>query len=132
MKKYSEHKEYLQRNNPSQSEHVRKGNAVGRFAGFHIDLIISKHTHYYCTYNSKGENREGRIDHMTARRVSHDRCHGNAILSVTVVLVKLRLNVPLQDLAFRFGVFLSTLSRTFTAWLTVMGEVFHKAKQFVH
>ena len=49
-----------------------------------------------------------------------------------VVLVKLRFHVLLQDLAFRFGVFLSTLSRTFTAWLTVMGEVFHKAKQFVH
>ena len=31
-----------------------------------------------------------------------------------VVLVKLRLNVPLQDLAFRFTVSLSTLSRTFT------------------
>ena len=49
-----------------------------------------------------------------------------------VVLVKLRLNVPLQHLAFRFGVSLSILSRTFTAWLTVMGEFFHKTKQFVH
>ena len=37
-----------------------------------------------------------------------------------LVLIKLRLNVPLQDLAFRFGVSLSTVSRTFTAWLTVM------------
>ena len=37
-----------------------------------------------------------------------------------MVLIKLRLNVPLQDLAFRFGVSLSTVSRTFTAWLTVM------------
>ena len=42
-----------------------------------------------------------------------------------VVLVKLRPNVPLQDLAFRFGTSLSTLSRTFTAWFTVMGEFFH-------
>ena len=49
-----------------------------------------------------------------------------------MVLVKLRLNVPLQDLAFRLGASLSTLSRTFTAWLTVMGECFHKTKQFVH
>ena len=37
-----------------------------------------------------------------------------------MVLIKLRLHVPLQDLAFRFGVSLSTVSRTFTAWLTVM------------
>ena len=37
-----------------------------------------------------------------------------------MVLIKLRLNVPLQDLAFRFGVSLSTVSRTFTAWLIVL------------
>ena len=37
-----------------------------------------------------------------------------------MVLMKLRLNVPLQDLAFRFGVSLSTVSRTFSAWMTVM------------
>ena len=37
-----------------------------------------------------------------------------------MVLIKLRLNVPLQDLAFRFGVSLPTVSRTFTTWLTVM------------
>ena len=49
-----------------------------------------------------------------------------------MVLDKLRLNVPLQDLAFRLGASLSTLSRTFTAWMTGMGECFHKTKQFVH
>ena len=37
-----------------------------------------------------------------------------------MVLIKLRLHVPLQDLAFRFGVSLSTVSRTFTSWLTVI------------
>ena len=37
-----------------------------------------------------------------------------------MVLMKLRLNVPLQDLAYRFGVSLSTVSRTFSTWLTVM------------
>ena len=37
-----------------------------------------------------------------------------------MVLMKLRLNVPLQDLAFRFGVSLSTVSRTFSAWMIVM------------
>ena len=37
-----------------------------------------------------------------------------------MVLMKLRLNVPLQYLAYRFGVSLPTVSRTFTAWLTVM------------
>ncbi|EDO41516.1 predicted protein, partial [Nematostella vectensis] len=34
-----------------------------------------------------------------------------------LVLMKLRLNVPLQDLAYRFGVSLSTVSRTFSAWM---------------
>ena len=37
-----------------------------------------------------------------------------------MVLMKLRLNVPLQDLAYRFGISLSTVSRTFSTWLTVM------------
>lgn len=37
-----------------------------------------------------------------------------------MVLIKLRLNVPLQDLAFRFGVSLSTISRKFTTWMTVL------------
>ena len=37
-----------------------------------------------------------------------------------MLLMKLRLNVPLQDLAYRFGVSLSTVSRTFSTWLTVM------------
>ena len=37
-----------------------------------------------------------------------------------MVLMKLRLNVPLQDLAFRFGMSLSTVSRTFSAWMIVM------------
>ena len=37
-----------------------------------------------------------------------------------MVLMKLRLNVPLQDLAFRFGVSLSTVSVAFSAWMIVM------------
>ena len=37
-----------------------------------------------------------------------------------MVLMKLRLNVPLQDLAHRFDISLSTVSRIFSAWMTVM------------
>ena len=37
-----------------------------------------------------------------------------------MVLMKLRLNVPLQDLAYRFDISLSTVSRIFSAWMTVM------------
>ena len=37
-----------------------------------------------------------------------------------MVVMKLRLNVPPQDLAYRFGISLSTVSRTFSTWLTVM------------
>ena len=35
-------------------------------------------------------------------------------------LIKLRLNVPHQDLAYRFGVSQSTMSRTFAHWLFIM------------
>ncbi|XP_031562632.1 uncharacterized protein LOC116298355 [Actinia tenebrosa] len=37
-----------------------------------------------------------------------------------IVLIKLRLDVPLQDLAYRFNVSLPTVSRTFKAWLAAM------------
>ena len=40
---------------------------------------------------------------------------------MTMVLMKLRLNVPHQDLAYRFGVSQSTVSRTFAHWLFIMG-----------
>ena len=34
--------------------------------------------------------------------------------------MKLRLNVPFQDLAYRFDTFILTVSRIFQAWMTVM------------
>ena len=37
-----------------------------------------------------------------------------------MVLMKLRLNVPQQDLAYRFNVNQATVSRTFLAWMTVL------------
>ena len=37
-----------------------------------------------------------------------------------MVLMTIRLNVPLQYFAYRFGISLSTVSRTFSTWLTVM------------
>ena len=37
-----------------------------------------------------------------------------------LTLMKLRLNMPLEDLAYRFFVSVSTVSRTFQAWMTVM------------
>jgi len=39
---------------------------------------------------------------------------------MVMVLMKLRLNVPHQDLAYRFGVSQSTVSRTFAHWLFIM------------
>ena len=39
---------------------------------------------------------------------------------MVMVLMKLRLNVPHQDLAYRFGVSMSTVSRTFAHWLVTM------------
>ena len=37
-----------------------------------------------------------------------------------LVLMKLRLDVPFQDLAYRFDISLSTVSRIFLAWMIVM------------
>ena len=39
---------------------------------------------------------------------------------MVMVLMKLRLNVPHQDLVYRFGVSQSTVSRTFAHWLLIM------------
>ena len=39
---------------------------------------------------------------------------------LVIVLMKLRLNVGDQDLAFRYGVSQSTLSRNFSKWIDVM------------
>ena len=37
-----------------------------------------------------------------------------------MVLIKLRLNVPLQDLAYHFMVSVTTVSRIFSYWMVVM------------
>ena len=37
-----------------------------------------------------------------------------------MTLMKLRLNMPLEDLAYRFNVSVSTVSRTFQSWMVVM------------
>ena len=39
---------------------------------------------------------------------------------MVMVLMKLRLNVPHQDLAYRFGISQSTVSRIFAHWLLIM------------
>ena len=39
---------------------------------------------------------------------------------LVMVLMKLRLNVPFQDLAYRFMVSLSNVSRIFSSWMIVM------------
>ena len=39
---------------------------------------------------------------------------------LVMVLMKLRLDIPYRDLAYRFGVSISTVSRIFSSWLTTM------------
>ena len=39
---------------------------------------------------------------------------------LVLVLIKLRLDVPFQDLAYRFNISVSTVSRTFHSWLMIM------------
>ena len=44
----------------------------------------------------------------------------NRFQEFIIVLMKLRLNVPLQDLAYRFVVSVSTISRIFSHWIVAM------------
>ena len=53
--------------------------------------------------------------HVTRKTLSLDRFQ-----EFVIVLMKLRLNMPLQDLAYRFQVSHSTVSRIFSSWLVVM------------
>lgn len=39
---------------------------------------------------------------------------------LVMILMKLRINMPFQDLAYRFGVYLSTVSRLFSSWIPIM------------
>ena len=53
--------------------------------------------------------------YVTRKTLSLDRFQ-----EFVIVLMKLRLNMPLQDLAYRFKVSHSTVSRIFSSWLVVM------------
>ena len=53
--------------------------------------------------------------HVTRKTLSLDRFQ-----EFVIVLMKLRLNMPLEDLAYRLQVSHSTLSRIFSSWLVVM------------
>ena len=44
----------------------------------------------------------------------------NNFQEFVLVLMKLRLNMPLQELAFRIGMKVTTISRIFSCWITVM------------
>ena len=52
---------------------------------------------------------------ITRKTLSLDRFQ-----DFVIVLMKLRLNMPLQDLAYRFQVSHSTVSRIFSSWLVIM------------
>ena len=55
------------------------------------------------------------VPRVTRRTQSLDRFQ-----EFVMVLMKLRLNVPFQDLAYRFTTSVSTVSRIFSAWMVVM------------
>ena len=59
------------------------------------------------------------FDHISAH-VTRKSLHLSKFQEFVMVLLKLRLNAPLQDLAYRFRTSVSTVSRTFAAWMVVM------------
>ena len=52
--------------------------------------------------------------------VTRKSLHLSKFQELVTVLLKLRLNAPLQDLAYRFRTSVSTVSTTFVAWMVVM------------
>ena len=59
------------------------------------------------------------VDHV-ALHVTRMSFSLNNFQEFVLVLIKLRLDVPLKDLAFRFNISLSTASRMFSFWIVVM------------
>ena len=55
-----------------------------------------------------------------ASHVSRQTQNLSRFREFVMVLIKLRLNVPLQDLAYRFVVSVATVSRIFSYWIVVM------------
>lgn len=55
-----------------------------------------------------------------ASHVSRQTQNLSRFREFVMVLIKLRLNVPLQDLAYRFVVSVTTVSRIFSYWIVVM------------
>ena len=66
----------------------------------------------------------GESDRKTSRRRKHHKLDPPNQLFLT--MVKLRLNVPLKDLAFRFGISMGLVSRYFTTWVCFL---YHQLKE---
>lgn len=60
------------------------------------------------------------VSHQVAPHLACITKSLNRLQEFMIVLIKLRLNVPLEDLAFRFMVFRPTVSRIFAHWIVVM------------
>ena len=58
--------------------------------------------------------------HFVAPHVKRRSMYVNKFQEFITVLIKLRLNAPHLDLAYRFGVSRSVVTRVLTAWLLVM------------
>ena len=57
-----------------------------------------------------------RLNPFVARKAQHITRFQEFVMT----LMKLRLNMPLEDLAYQFNVSVSTMSRTFQMWMVVM------------
>ena len=57
-----------------------------------------------------------RLNPFVARKAQHITRFQEFVMT----LMKLRLNMPLEDLAYQFNVSVSTVSRTFQTWMVVM------------
>ena len=62
---------------------------------------------------------------VSPQTLSESKCKLSIFQQIMVVLMKLRLNLEEQDLAYRFNVSQSTVSKTFHKWIPIMAERLH-------
>jgi len=61
------------------------------------------------------------VFNLVAKHIKHTSTNVlSPFLEFTITLMKIKLNCPFQDLAYRFGISVSTVSRIFDQWIDIM------------
>ena len=111
------HVEYEVQNLREELHKVKKGLAACKF-GFGVVEGDDKKTHYYTGLASWALFLH--VFNFLSSHVKHSRRVMTPMDQLFLVLVKLRLDLHFQDMAYRFGVSLGTVTNIFHEWLEIM------------